>query len=106
MSYFVRFPIEKAKDLFCNEVGYQTPKLDTRAAIFNENRILLVKENGKWSLPGGWIDYNESISSNTVKEVKEEAGLDVDPMRIIAKRVLCLYSECFRQKTFRVGESE
>ena len=46
--------IEKVKDLFCNETGYQTPKLDTRAAIFNDNKILLVKENsGKWSLPGG-----------------------------------------------------
>ena len=31
------------------------------AGIFNENKILLVKENGKWSLPGGWVDYNDSI---------------------------------------------
>ena len=37
-------PLEKVKDLFCNEVGFQTPKLDTRAAIFKANRILLVKE--------------------------------------------------------------
>ncbi|WP_454055043.1 NUDIX hydrolase N-terminal domain-containing protein [Clostridium sp. Marseille-Q7071] len=78
------FPIEKVKDLFCNETGYQTPKIETRAAIFNENKILLVKEQDKWSLPGGWVDYNESISSNTIKEVKEEAGLDIIPLRIIA----------------------
>ncbi|MGL4731021.1 MAG: NUDIX hydrolase N-terminal domain-containing protein [Clostridium sp.] len=78
------FPIEKVKDLFCNETGYQTPKIETRAAIFNENKILLVKEQNKWSLPGGWVDYNESISSNTIKEVKEEAGLDIIPLRIIA----------------------
>lgn len=37
-------PLEKVKDLFCNEIGYQTPKLDTRAAIFKGNRILLVHE--------------------------------------------------------------
>ncbi|MCB2291528.1 NUDIX hydrolase [Clostridium sp. CS001] len=78
------FPIKKVKDLFCNETGYQTPKIETRAAIFNENKILLVKEQDKWSLPGGWVDYNESISSNTIKEVKEEAGLDIIPLRIIA----------------------
>ena len=77
-------PLDKIKSLFCNEIGYQTPKLETRAVIFKENKILLVKENNKWSLPGGWIDYNESVSSNTIKEVKEEAGLDVDPVKIIA----------------------
>ena len=77
-------PIETVKDLFCNETGYQTPKMDTRAAIFQDGKILLVKENGAWSLPGGWIDVNESVKSNTVKEVKEEAGLDVTPVRLIA----------------------
>ncbi|MBO5068867.1 MAG: NUDIX hydrolase N-terminal domain-containing protein, partial [Roseburia sp.] len=76
---------EKAKDLFCNEIGYQTPKLDTRAAIFQEDKILLVKEkNGTWSLPGGWVDVNVSVKENTVKEVKEEAGLDVTADLVIA----------------------
>jgi len=64
--------------------GYQTPKMDTRAAVFQDNKILLVKERDTWSLPGGWIDVNESVKSNTIKEVKEEAGLDVMPVKIIA----------------------
>ena len=77
--------LEKVKDLFCNETGYQTPKIDTRAAIFKDNKILLVHENnGTWSLPGGWCDVLESIKSNTIKEVKEEAGLDVKATKIIA----------------------
>lgn len=76
--------IKIVKDLFCNETGYQTPKLDTRAAIFQDNQILLVKEGNKWSLPGGWVDVLESVYSNTVKEVKEESGFDVTPLRIIA----------------------
>ena len=77
---------ETVEVLFCNENGYQTPKLDTRAAIFQDNKILLVKEreNGKWSLPGGWVDVNESVYSNTVKEVKEESGFDAFPLRLIA----------------------
>ena len=85
VAHLSEFPLEKVKDLFCNESGYQTPKLDTRAAIFEDGKILLVRENnGKWSLPGGWCDINVSVAENTVKEVKEEAGLDVIADRIIA----------------------
>ena len=77
--------IDKIKDLFCNETGYQTPKLDTRAVIFKDNKILLVHENnGTWSLPGGWVDVLESVKSNTIKEVKEETGLNVLAKKIIA----------------------
>ena len=77
--------IEKVKDLFCNESGYQTPKIDTRAAIFENGKILLVREtNGKWSLPGGWVDVNVSVGDNVVKEVKEESGLDVKVDKVIA----------------------
>ena len=85
MSLQGRLPLEQVKDLFCNETGFQTPKLDTRAAIFKDNKILLVKEkNGTWSMPGGWVDVMQTIRSNTVKEVREEAGLDVEAIRIIA----------------------
>lgn len=76
---------EKVTDLFCNEIGYQTPKLDSRAAIFQNNKILLVQEhNGLWSLPGGWVDVNISVQENVIKEVKEEAGLDVTADMVIA----------------------
>ena len=78
-------PLEKVKDLFCNETGYQTPKIDTRAVIFKDNKILLVHEkNDTWSLPGGWCDVLESIKSNTIKEVKEETGLNVKAIKIIS----------------------
>ena len=57
MSLQSGLPLERVKGLFCNETGFQTPKLDTRAAIFAGNKILLVKEkNGTWSMPGGWVD--------------------------------------------------
>lgn len=77
--------LEKARDLFCCETGYQTPKLDCRAALFQDGNILLVRENdGRWSLPGGWVDVNTSVIESTIKEVREEAGLTVRPERIIA----------------------
>lgn len=85
LSYKTDISVDKIKTLFCNESGYQTPKLDTRAVIFEDGKILLVREkNGLWSLPGGWVDVLESIESNTIKEVKEEAGLDVITKRVIA----------------------
>ncbi len=78
-------PHDKVKDLFANETGYQTPKIDTRAAIFKDDKILLVQEaDGTWSLPGGWCDVDKSVGENTIKEVKEEAGLDVVLERVIA----------------------
>ena len=77
--------LDKVKDLFCNEKGYETPKIDTRAAIFKDGKILLVHENNDtWSLPGGWCDVLETIKTNTEKEVFEEAGLVVTAKNIIA----------------------
>ena len=85
IAYKTEIPLDKVKDLFCDESGYQTPKLDTRAAIFKEDKILLVQEkNGTWSLPGGWVDVNLSVKENAVKEVKEEARLDVSADFVIA----------------------
>ncbi len=85
VAHQAEMPFEKVQNLFCNETGYQTPKLDTRAAIFEGDKILLVREaNGTWSLPGGWVEVNLSIKENTIKEVKEEAGLNVTADKIIA----------------------
>lgn len=78
-------PAQKVENLFASETGYQTPKIDTRAAIFKENKILLVQEaNGTWALPGGWCDVDQSVKENTIKEVKEEAGLNVVLDKVIA----------------------
>ena len=77
--------VEEVRKLFCCETGYQTPKLDTRAAIVREGKILLVQEkNGTWSLPGGWVDVGLSVMESAVKEVEEEAGLHVRAELVIA----------------------
>ena len=77
---------EKIKDLFASETGYQTPKVDIRASVFKDNKILLVREkiDGSWSLPGGWADVNSSVGESAVRECIEEAGAHVKPGRIIA----------------------
>ena len=77
---------ERLGDIFAGEEGYQTPKIDVRAAVFKDDKILLIKEkvDGKWSLPGGWADVNTSLSESVTRECREEAGAKVEPERIIA----------------------
>ncbi|MET1122539.1 NUDIX hydrolase [Priestia megaterium] len=74
------------KNLFASETGYATPKVDIRAVIFKDNKILMVKENsdGSWSLPGGWADIGLTPSEVAVKEVKEESGFDVKAVKLLA----------------------
>lgn len=85
MAMKTELPLGTVKELFCSDYGYQTPKVDTRAAIFMDNKILLVHEkNGTWSLPGGWCEFNMSPAENAVKEVREEAGKNVKVKSVIA----------------------
>lgn len=71
---------------FASEMGYPTPKVDVRAALFKDEGILMVRErsDGLWSLPGGWADVDTSLREALRKEAKEEAGMEIDPKRIIA----------------------
>lgn len=85
MGSYTGLSKELVTDLFCSETGFQTPKLDTRAAIIEDGKILLVKEkNGCYSMPGGWVDVNKTVGENVVKETLEEAGLTVVPVRVVA----------------------
>jgi ADP-ribose pyrophosphatase YjhB (NUDIX family) len=78
--------LEEARDLLALETGPATPKVDVRAAVFREGRILLVKEPGEggWSLPGGWADVGESPSEAAARETLEESGYRVLPVRLLA----------------------
>ena len=58
------------------EDGYATPKVDVRGAVFRDERVLLVRErvDGKWTLPGGWADVNDTPSHAILKEIEQESG--------------------------------
>ncbi|HZU25737.1 MAG TPA: NUDIX hydrolase N-terminal domain-containing protein [Bryobacteraceae bacterium] len=81
-------PFEKIMRVFASEDGYQTPKVDVRAVIFRgAAEILLVSEKidgGRWTLPGGWADVGLTPFEVAAKEVKEETGLLVEPLRLLA----------------------
>jgi ADP-ribose pyrophosphatase YjhB (NUDIX family) len=76
----------KILDLFRQDVGYATPKVDVRGAAFREGQVLLVREtsDGKWSLPGGWADVNQSPAECVEREVLEESGFACRAMRLAA----------------------
>ncbi|MFJ7666177.1 NUDIX hydrolase [Lysinibacillus sp. NPDC097195] len=86
MAQYTELDMTKVKELFTNETGYQTPKVDVRGVVFKNQRLLMVKEtiDDKWALPGGFCDIGLSPAENVVKEVKEESGFDVMPVRILA----------------------
>ncbi|GEN49124.1 NUDIX hydrolase [Ligilactobacillus pobuzihii] len=77
---------EQLQLFFDQDTGYVTPKVDVRAVTFKNDKILLVQEKSTqtWSIPGGWADIGYSASEIAVKETQEEAGIKVEPKRLIA----------------------
>lgn len=75
------------RELFEGALGYETPKVDVRGVVFQENRILLVRElmdGGRWTLPGGWADVNDLPSEAVEREVWEESGFRVKASKLLA----------------------
>lgn len=74
------------RNCFAAERGYATPKVDVRGAVFREGRILLVleREDGGWTLPGGWADVGESPAEAIVREVREESGYETRALKLLA----------------------
>jgi ADP-ribose pyrophosphatase YjhB (NUDIX family) len=79
--------LERVLDLFTNQSGYATPKVDVRGVAFDERgRILLVKEraDGMWTLPGGWADVSDTPSAAVEREVFEESGYRAKAVKLLA----------------------
>ena len=77
---------EVVLDLFEKQSGYATPKVDVRGVVFKDDQILLVREriDGRWSLPGGWADVNESPREAVEREVWEESGYEAKAVKLLA----------------------
>jgi len=77
---------DNIQQLFSLDTDYATPKICVRAAVFKDNKILLVQERDDelWSLPGGWADINCTPTEAIIKEVMEESGFKVTVKQLIA----------------------
>lgn len=86
LSTYTQTEMPVIRDLFDSHAGYITPKVDIRGVAFHDGKILLVKElsDGGWTLPGGWVDINESPSEAVEREVREESGFEVKATRLMA----------------------
>ena len=65
-----------------------SPLVGVGGVVVHENRVLLVQRGreplkGQWSIPGGLIDVGESLREAVIREVKEETGLDVEPVELV-----------------------
>jgi len=72
-------------DLFVRQIGYATPRVDVRGAVFCDGKILLVRErtDGGWTMPGGWADVGDVPSEAAEREVLEESGFQVRAIKVI-----------------------
>jgi ADP-ribose pyrophosphatase YjhB (NUDIX family) len=79
-------PIETIRELFAAGDGYATPRIDVRAAVIENGRILLVKErsDGAWAIPGGWADVGDNPSLAAEREAREESGYEVRAVKLAA----------------------
>ena len=73
-------------DLFNQEFGYPTPKVDVRGAAFVDGKVLMVREasDGRWTLPGGWADVNQSAAECVAREIFEESGFEARVLKLAA----------------------
>lgn len=70
LETYTEYDMKTIQELFTNETGYQTPKVDIRAAVIKDGKILLVKEkaDGKWSIPGGWGMLASHLQKSLLKK--------------------------------------
>lgn len=79
-------PPERIGALFEQDVGYPTPKIDVRGAAFRDDAVLMVRErsDGRWTLPGGWADVNQSARECVEREIREESGFEARAIKLAA----------------------
>jgi ADP-ribose pyrophosphatase YjhB (NUDIX family) len=77
---------DELREMWAAEAGYATPKIDVRGAVFRDDRVLLVRErsDGRWTLPGGWADVNDSPAHAVEKEIEQESGYTARAARLAA----------------------
>ena len=82
----LEIPLGQARSFWKGDDGYATPKVDVRGACFKGDQVLLVRErsDGKWTLPGGWVDVNDAPSEAVVREIFEESGYRAKALKLAA----------------------
>ncbi|MBU0561066.1 MAG: NUDIX hydrolase [Bacteroidetes bacterium] len=85
VSSYTTLEKENTKKVFMQQPGYATPKIDVRAAVIQDDKILLVREksDGLWAMPGGWADVGDIPSMVAERETLEESGYIVKAKKLV-----------------------
>ena len=85
ISHHTNLSYQPLAEAFHAQIGYATPRVDVRGAVFREGKLLLVRErmDGGWTMPGGWADVGDVPSYAIEREVLEESGFRVEARRVI-----------------------
>jgi ADP-ribose pyrophosphatase YjhB (NUDIX family) len=86
LSLELAIPVGQARAFWEGERGYATPKVDVRGGVFDGDQVLLVRErsDGRWTLPGGWVDVNDAPSEAVAREIHEESGYRARAVKLAA----------------------
>jgi ADP-ribose pyrophosphatase YjhB (NUDIX family) len=86
LSVELEIPAARARAVWEDERGYATPKVDVRGGVFDGDQVLLVRErsDGRWTLPGGWVDVNDAPSEAVAREIREESGYRARAVKLAA----------------------
>jgi ADP-ribose pyrophosphatase YjhB (NUDIX family) len=73
-------------DIWKGEEGYATPKVDVRGGVFQQDKVLMVRErsDGRWTLPGGWVDVGDGPAFAVEREIREESGYLAKAVKLAA----------------------
>jgi ADP-ribose pyrophosphatase YjhB (NUDIX family) len=82
----LQLPPGEVRAMWESEHGYATPKVDVRGGVFSGDSVLLVRErsDGRWTLPGGWVDVNDAPSEAVAREILEESGYRARAVKLAA----------------------
>lgn len=85
-GHLANLPSPAVDKMFRQDLGMVTPKLGVEGAIVASGRVLVTRraDDGRWSLPGGWVNPNESVTTAVRREVLEETGLRVRVQDLVA----------------------
>jgi ADP-ribose pyrophosphatase YjhB (NUDIX family) len=77
---------DQLQGLWLGDDGYATPKVDVRGGVFDQDKVLLVRErsDGKWTLPGGWVDIGDGPAFAVQREIREESGYLAKAVKLAA----------------------
>jgi len=79
-------------------IRYRNPLPTVDIIIEHKNRIILIKRKNPpfgWALPGGFVDYGESLEQAAIREAREETSLDIRNLRLLG-----CYSDPARDSRF------